>query len=338
MTANSSIPRVNIRVDTGDATNYCVDVLVLKYAQSAYGLDREIIRRLMGIGFEIDKLAPRPEQFEIVSSQGVTSAPELLFVGVNSLVNFGYKEIRKFSRLALTALQEVAPNSTHIGITLHGVNYGLDEAEAFEAEVAGFIEALQDNLFPQGLEAITFIERDKARALRIKKILRRMLPDGYIGNKSKSILNGQSSDFAEHIRLVGYASETKPHIFVAMPFAEEMEDIFHYGISSSVKGAGYICERADQSSFTGDILDWVKRRIRSSSLLVADLTDANPNVYLEVGYAWGCGVPTVFLVKNPDQLKFDVKGQRCLVYKSIKNLEEQLTNELRNLTDNSSGQ
>ena len=71
---------------------------------------------------------------------------------------------------------------------------------------------------------------------------------------------------------------------------------------------------------------------------MADLTNANQNVYLEVGYAWGCGVPTVLLVKNPDHLKFDVKGQRCLVYKNIKNLEEQLKNELINLTNNSSGQ
>jgi hypothetical protein len=123
-----------------------------------------------------------------------------------------------------------------------------------------------------------------------------------------------------------------------MPFAEEMEDVFHYGISSSVKEAGFICERADQSSFTGDVLEWIKRRISSSSLLVADLTHANPNVYLEVGYAWGSGVPTVFLVKNTDHLKFDVKGQRCLVYKSIKSLEEQLTKELKNLTRNSRGQ
>ena len=335
---NHSIPSINIRIETGDATKYYVDVLILKYAQSSCGLDLEIIRRLKGAGFEVGKLAPRPEQFEKISSHGVTLAPDLLFVGVNALRDFGYKEIRKFSRLALAALKDVAPDAKHIGITLHGVNYGLDEAEAFEAEVAGFIDALQEDSFPHGLELITFIEREETRAERVRKLLSRMLPSGYIEDKAKSILRGQSIEFNERLRSVGYASESKPHIFVAMPFAEEMEDVFHYGISSSVKEAGFICERADQSSFTGDILDWVKRRIRTSSLLVADLSNANQNVYLEVGYAWGCGVPTVLLVKNPDHLKFDVKGQRCLVYKSIKNLEEQLKNELINLTNNSSGQ
>jgi hypothetical protein len=335
---NNSAPKINIRVESGDATRYYVDVLILKYAQSPYGLDLDIIRRLEGEGFDTDKLLPRPEQFEIISSKGVTLAPNLLFVGVNSLRDFGYKEIRKFSKLALAALKEVAQESKHIGITLHGVNYGLDESESFEAEVAGFIDAIQEDAYPQFLELITFIERDEPRAKRVQNLLNKIIPGGCIEDKSKSILSGRSTGFNERLRSVGYESDSKPHVFVAMPFAEEMEDVFHYGISSSVKEAGFICERADQSSFTGDVLEWIKRRISSSSLLVADLTHANPNVYLEVGYAWGSGVPTVFLVKNTDHLKFDVKGQRCLVYKSIKSLEEQLTKELKNLTRNSRGQ
>jgi hypothetical protein len=75
----------------------------------------------------------------------------------------------------------------------------------------------------------------------------------------------------------------------------------------------------------------VRSRIRTASLVVADLTDANPNVYLEVGYAWGIGVKTVLVVKSTEHLKFDVRGQRCLVYKKIKDLEDSLTLELKQL-------
>ena len=77
---------------------------------------------------------------------------------------------------------------------------------------------------------------------------------------------------------------------------------------------------------------WVRDRIASSKLLVADLTGANPNVYLEVGYAWGCKIPTVLLVKDSAELKFDVAGHRCLVYKSIAQLEESLKRELKVLS------
>ena len=79
-------------------------------------------------------------------------------------------------------------------------------------------------------------------------------------------------------------------------------------------------------------MTWLRDRIASAKLLVADLTGANPNVYLEVGYAWGCQIPTVLLVKDSTELKFDVRGHRCLVYKSIAQLEESLKRELKNLS------
>ena len=125
--------------------------------------------------------------------------------------------------------------------------------------------------------------------------------------------------------------EQKPRAFVAMPFSEEMEDVFYYGIQTPVRQLGYICERVDQEAFTGDILDQVKTRIENAEIVIADLTGANPNVYLEEGYAWGKGRPTVLVANKRDDLKFDVRGQRCLKYQSIKDLEKLLTGELKSL-------
>jgi len=58
------------------------------------------------------------------------------------------------------------------------------------------------------------------------------------------------------------------------------------------------------------------------------------NVYLEIGYAWGRNVPTILLVKDINELKFDVKGQKCLVYRNITHLEEVLAKELTALLTN----
>lgn len=125
--------------------------------------------------------------------------------------------------------------------------------------------------------------------------------------------------------------EMKPRAFVAMPFSPDMEDVFYYGIQNPVRGLGYVCERVDQEAFTGDILDQVKSRIENAEIVIADLTGANPNVYLEIGYAWGKARPTVLVINDSDKLRFDVQGQRCLTYKSIKDLETRLTRELQNL-------
>jgi hypothetical protein len=116
-----------------------------------------------------------------------------------------------------------------------------------------------------------------------------------------------------------------------MPFAEEMNDVFHYGIQGAVNRAGMLAERADLATFTGDVMGWVRERIATAHLVVADLTDNNANVYLEVGYAWGKDIPTVLLSRHACTPKFNVQGQRRIAYTSIKDLEAKLTEELQNL-------
>jgi nucleoside 2-deoxyribosyltransferase len=78
-------------------------------------------------------------------------------------------------------------------------------------------------------------------------------------------------------------------------------------------------------------MEYVRTRIETASVVIAELSDANPNVYLEVGYAWGKGRPTILLVKDEKALQFDVRGQRCLVYERIKDLEDMLAQELKGM-------
>jgi hypothetical protein len=136
---------------------------------------------------------------------------------------------------------------------------------------------------------------------------------------------------ASRIETAGMLSESKPHAFVAMPFKKEFDDIFYYGIQQPIHIAGLLCERVDKDAFSGGIMEYVKHRIETAAVVVAELTGANPNVYLEVGYAWGKGRPVILLVQDENQLHFDVKGQRCLVYERIKDLEQALSKELKGM-------
>jgi hypothetical protein len=120
----------------------------------------------------------------------------------------------------------------------------------------------------------------------------------------------------------------KPHVFVAMPYSNQMEDVFHYGIQGAVHACGYLCERLDHTVFVGGILDRIKQRIETAAVVVADLTGGNPNVCLEIGYAWGKARPTVLLADSMTELFFDVQGHRCLRYASIRDLQAILTQEL----------
>jgi hypothetical protein len=322
-------PQVRVEVVEGDVREFLVDVLALKFAQNLYGADLAVYQELSA-RMHMPEL-PGASKFTLINSLGCIAAKRVLFVGVPALREFGYEQIREFSKKALISLNFAAPDTQHLGLTIHGPGYGLDESEAFEAEIAGLVDAFTSGDLPEGLGRISIVERSPARVERLKERLFRLLPAGKMALDERGRLYSLGDAPAEQLRAAGHNSGGKPHIFVAMPFDESMDDIFHYGIQGAVNAAGFLCERADLSTFTGDVMDWVKKRIITAALVIADLSTANPNVYLEVGYAWGCSKPTVLLVRDATQLKFDVKGQRCLVYKTIKSLEEALRNELQGL-------
>ncbi|HEU0015505.1 MAG TPA: hypothetical protein VFQ45_17615 [Longimicrobium sp.] len=322
---------ISVAVEAGDALSYPTDVLALKYAQALYGADRLVVQALNNGGVTIPSF-PRPGQHLLIESGGVLGARHTILLGVEDLHSFGYENIRRFAHDVLRILAIGLPETRYLCLTLHGVGFGLDESEAFRAEIGGIMDAIEAAEYPRSLERITIVERASSRAERLSRLLEAM-DDGTGAETGKrlSSRSGQST-LRQSLDDAGASSATKPHVFVAMPFAEEFSDLFHYGIQGAVNASGYLCERADLATFTGDVIRWVKERIDSAALLVADLTSANPNVYLEVGYAWGRGVPTVLLTRDAEELKFDVQGQRCLVYKNIRHLEELLRRELAGLS------
>jgi len=324
---------IRIEIQETDALKIKADVLILKYAQEFHGVDSLAYFQLATTRKDIERKLPKPNDFLLLESRGSLGASHVLFCGVAEVLKFRYKQIRDFSFRALKHLSEVKPDTEHICLTVHGANYGLDEDEAFRSEVAGLVDAIEKGFYPPGLRKISIAEFYEPRAKRLKPVLANLFPEGVIGVENKISL-ARRSITTDRLNEAGLTSEDKPLIFVAMPFDKKMDDIFHYGIRNAVNTAGYLCERADDAIFTGDILELIKQRIGKASLVIADLTSANPNVYLEVGYAWGLGIPTVLLGQDVSELKFDVKGQKCIIYSGIKELEEKLSKELMGLKKN----
>lgn len=323
---------VRIAVRQVDALNVKTDVLVLKYAQALHSVDAAAFARLALLHKHLEKELPKPNDFLLVENPDHLGlgAAHVLFAGVEEVHKFRYREIRDFAFNSLKYLGQIKPDIQHICFTVHGMSYGLDETEAFEAEIGGIVDAISKGLSPSTLREITIAEFNEPRATRLSALLEDLLPESL--TESKSMIGVARRGLqTDRLRQAGIHSEEKPFVFVAMPFDKKLDDVFHYGIRNAVNNAGFLCERADESVFTGDIMDLVKRRIRESTLVVADLTMANPNVYLEVGYAWGVGVPTVLIAQDPQELKFDVRGQKCIIYSGIRELEEKLGRELLGL-------
>jgi hypothetical protein len=140
---------ITIEVVSDDALQFSADVLALKYAQDLYGVDALVNEKLTQAGRHV--AFPPPSGFRLEQSVAGIRAARLLFVGVPTLREFGYREIRDFGRKVLSSLAGKAPETRHLALTLHGAGYGLDEVEAFEAEVAGLLDAISSHDTPDEL-------------------------------------------------------------------------------------------------------------------------------------------------------------------------------------------
>lgn len=314
---------VELKVVQADVLNYPSDVLVLKYAQASYGVDAKAVRIA-----RVDVTAlPLVGSSLLVRSPHIASR-DLLLLGVEPIPIFDYRSIRNFSRRALASSEGMSPPVHEISMTLHGPGFGLDEIEAFESEIAGIIDALDRGKYPGSLRAVSIVEQDERRCLRLMSALKTLLDADETTRETARASGAIGRPSPRRIDSVGYNSEDRSHAFVAMPFAESFDDVFYYGISPPVRAAGLLCERMDQIRFTGSIIERMKDRIASATIVLADLSDANPNVYLEVGYAWGLKIPCMLMCSRKTDLKFDLQGERCLFYSSIMELEKSLSAEL----------
>jgi len=339
---------IEFRIEHGDILNFAADVIAMKYAKAFYGVDQQIARAINQKGVPLNDMQPRDEGgYRYVDTRAGIRAKHVLYVAVTELYDFGYREIREFAKMVLQILQVEAPETQHLAMTIHGAGYGLDEIESLLNQFSGYLEAFEAGTVPEMLERISVVDFSRDRVQRLRTGMEQILVDADYASRTDSdwayqlevemprrrrghagaILTPQ----AKTIDTTGVESEAKPHIFVAMPFRKDMDDVFYYGIQSPVRQAGFLCERVDQETFTGEIMERVRKRIETSAVVIAELSGANPNVYLEVGYAWGKERPTILLINNEQELRFDVRGQRCLTYERIKDLEEALTKELDGL-------
>lgn len=107
-----------------------------------------------------------------------------------------------------------------------------------------------------------------------------------------------------------------------MPIGEEGSDefahfrsVFDVIIKPAVEQLGYTVWRADDSPFTGNITKEVVEALSSSDLVIADLSNRNPNVYLELGIRHCLRKSgTIHLVEADQALPFDVGGYRAIKY------------------------
>ena len=121
-------------------------------------------------------------------------------------------------------------------------------------------------------------------------------------------------------------------VFCLMPFHKNFNKIYET-ISQTCKEAGYQCLRSDDIYNPGKILQQIIMLMFESQLIVAVLDGKNPNVFYEIGIAHSIG-KTVILVANlakVEDIPFDLRSDRFILYINHNDLKQKLSNVFKNI-------
>jgi class 3 adenylate cyclase len=106
--------------------------------------------------------------------------------------------------------------------------------------------------------------------------------------------------------------DPKPIVFVSMPSGKASNERYNHVVKPACNSVGAICERADDLAYRGSISQEVYSHIAGSDVMIADISQLNPNVLYELGVAHGLGKPTLILADESQDIPFDLASSQVV--------------------------
>ncbi len=105
-------------------------------------------------------------------------------------------------------------------------------------------------------------------------------------------------------------------IFCLSPFSDPYNIIFSDHIKPVVSGINpvFTCVRADNIFDNKPIMEDIWVKINQAKIIISDLSGKNPNVFYETGIAHTVGKEVILITQSMDDVPFDLKHLRCIVY------------------------
>lgn len=139
------------------------------------------------------------------------------------------------------------------------------------------------------------------------------------------ISKGGEKNYIESVISVLNAAKdniVKKKCFVIMPFSttknctsDEWEDIFENMIKPAVEKSGYNYSCHKTSLMMGNIIVDILDNLNRSDLVIADLTDRNPNVFYELGVRHALRDSTILITQEIEDIPFDLRPYALIAYK-----------------------
>lgn len=98
------------------------------------------------------------------------------------------------------------------------------------------------------------------------------------------------------------------------PTRKRSDSLFKHIITAVCSSCDFEPIRVDQINDTGSITESIINNLHESDLVLADLTDHNPNAFFELGYRFSLGKPVILLCEKGTPLPFDLAAIRTFFY------------------------
>jgi len=99
-----------------------------------------------------------------------------------------------------------------------------------------------------------------------------------------------------------------------MPFSAIFDSVYANVIQPAIESAGLSSVRADQIYSKPQVMADIWKALKSSRIVIAELSDKNVNVFYELGLAHAMGKPVIIITRNEQEVPFDLKSLRYLFY------------------------
>jgi hypothetical protein len=108
----------------------------------------------------------------------------------------------------------------------------------------------------------------------------------------------------------------KKFCFVIMPFDTKYQQIYEHAIKPAVESCDYFCIRSDDPLGPRNIVKNIIENLYHADIIIADITDFNPNVYYELGIAHSFGNKTIIICNEKDnKIPFDLNNYHIIFFK-----------------------
>ncbi|QJW89106.1 hypothetical protein HNV11_06735 [Spirosoma taeanense] len=106
----------------------------------------------------------------------------------------------------------------------------------------------------------------------------------------------------------------KPKCFVIMPFGGWFDKYYLEIYIPAIEAAGFDAKRADDLYRPGNIVNDIWAYTKEATVLLADLTNKNPNVFYELGLAHAITKPAILITASMEDVPFDLRSLRVIEY------------------------